>query len=34
VTFVEYLNILKKKTMGKAIAKKIKGGRQKEREDK
>jgi hypothetical protein len=34
VTFVEYLNILKKKAMGKAITKQIKEGRQKEREDK
>jgi uncharacterized protein YdbL (DUF1318 family) len=34
VTFVEYLNILKKKTTCKAIAKEIKEGRQKEREDK
>jgi hypothetical protein len=34
VTFVEYLNILRKETMDKATAEEIKEGKIKEREDK
>jgi hypothetical protein len=34
VTFVKYLNILRKKTMDKIVVNEIKEGRQKEKEDK